>query len=84
MFNSEPTAAEQRQGAEAQQREHYAVDPSFFIADDIRPHPLCETSRLHDLRSRMVAFMFMEKNRRTPRVLSFTDLRRSSAEKPRQ
>lgn len=68
----------------ASKRERYAVDLSFFIADDIRPHPLCETSWLHDPRSRMVAFVFMEKNRRTPRVLSFTDLRRSSAEKPRQ
>jgi hypothetical protein len=51
------------------------VDLSFIITGDKRRHPLCETSWLHDPRTRMIAFVFTEKGRRTPRVLAFPDSR---------
>jgi ribosomal protein S30 len=57
------------------QRENYPVDLSFMVPDDKRPHPLCETSWLHDPRSRMIAFIFNEKGRRAPRILAFPDFR---------
>lgn len=59
----------------ARKRENYPVDLSFMITGDKRTHPLCETSWLHDPRSRMIAFVFTEKGRRTPRVLAFPDFR---------
>ena len=59
----------------ANKREQYPIDLSFTISGDKRTHPLCETSWLHDPRSRMVAFVFTEKGRRTPRVLAFPDFR---------
>jgi len=59
----------------ARKRENYPVDLSFMITGDKRIHPLCETSWLHDPRSRMIAFVFSEKGRRTPRVLAFPDFR---------
>lgn len=59
----------------ANKRERYPVDLAFVVNGDKRLHPLCETAWLHDPRSRMVAFVFNEKGRRTPRVLAFSDFR---------
>ena len=70
-----PSRSRKIMNAPANKRENYPVDLSFMITGDKRTHPLCETSWLHDPRSRMVAFVFTEKGRRTPRVLAFPDFR---------
>lgn len=61
--------------APAQGRESYPVVLSYKPAGDDRIHPICETSWLHDPRSRKLAFVFEEPGRRAPRVLAFVDHR---------
>lgn len=56
-------------------KESYPINLSYRLANDDRLYPLCETSWIHDPRSRKVAFIFAEKDRRAPRVLAFTDYR---------
>jgi hypothetical protein len=59
----------------ATSKEQYPVKLAYQMPDDENLYPLCETSWLHDPRSRLVAFVFTEDGRRTPRVLAFKDYR---------
>lgn len=64
----------------APRRENYPVNLSFRIAGKEHLYPLCETSWLHDPRSRSVAFIVTKKGVRTPRVWVFPDYREPKKE----
>lgn len=56
-------------------KENYPVNIAYKMKLDEPAQPICETSWLHDPRSRKVAFVFAEKGRSAPRVLAFNDFR---------
>ncbi|GAA5482188.1 hypothetical protein [Haloferula sargassicola] len=68
----------QMMGAPATGKEDYAVDLAYRLKPGDPIHPICETTWLHDPRSRKVAFIFGEKGRPAPRVLAFNDFRPES------
>lgn len=67
-------------GAPAAGNENYPVNLSYKMADREHLYPLCETTWLHDPRSRSVAFIILQKGIRTPRVWVFPDYREPEEE----
>lgn len=61
-------------------RESYPVELYFRVPGDDFVHPLCETQWLHDPRSRSIAIIMTEGNRRVPKIHSFADFRETEEE----
>ncbi len=65
----------------ARGRESYPVELYFRIPGDDFTHPLCETRWRHDPRSRALAFIMQDGNRRVPRIFTYSDFRQPAKEK---
>jgi hypothetical protein len=53
----------------------YSAVISFMITGDNRVHPICETRWMHDMSCRHLVFVFIEPDRRLPRITGFSDFR---------
>ncbi|WP_411845102.1 hypothetical protein AAFN60_14650 [Roseibacillus persicicus] len=56
-------------------QKNLSINLAYRLQKDDPVYPICETTWPHDSRSRKVAFIFQEPNRRAPRVLAFNDYR---------
>jgi hypothetical protein len=63
--------------APVEEASNYPVKLAFTMSGKEQLYPLCQTKWFHNPKSRNVAFIFPQENRRAPRVMVFPDYRQT-------